>query len=109
MKIKRSLSENISCVSRSESTMSVCSLPGESPRRKFIKNTPILNMPFTYQQIVQKVDVISYPKMILNPTSVKGLINFAMIAPERIVNGTKSRIDHATVNGSPVAGNTDLL
>ena len=32
-----------------------------------------------------------------------------MIAPERIVNGTKSRIDHATVNGSPVAGNTDLL
>ena len=56
MKIKRSLSENISCVSRSESTMSVCSLPGESPRRKFIKNTPILNMPFTYQQIVQKVD-----------------------------------------------------
>lgn len=77
--------------------------------------------------------------MILNPTSVKGLINFAMIVlfsykesefpsydqayplfpascfchtiypPERIVNGTKSRIDHATVNGSPVAGNTDLL
>ena len=47
--------------------------------------------------------------MILNPTSEKGLINFDMIAPERIVNGTKSRIDHATVNGSPVAGNTDLL
>jgi hypothetical protein len=47
--------------------------------------------------------------MILNPTSVKGLINFAMIAPERIVNGTKSRIDHATVNGSPMGGNTDLL
>lgn len=56
MKIKRSLSENTSCVSRSESTMSVRSLPGESPRRKFMKNTPILNMPFTYQQIVQKVD-----------------------------------------------------
>ena len=36
--------------------MSVRSLPGESPRRKFMKNTPILNMPFTYQQIVQKVD-----------------------------------------------------
>ena len=56
MKIKRSLSENTSCVLRSESTMSVRSLPGESPRRKFMKNTPILNMPFTYQQIVQKVD-----------------------------------------------------
>ena len=56
MKIKRSLSENISCVSRSESRMYVCSLPEKSHRRSYMKNTPILNMPFTYQQIVQKVD-----------------------------------------------------
>lgn len=58
MKIKRSLSRKyLVCITGRESydvRNAVC--PENQPCRKFMKNTPILNMPFTYQQIVQKVD-----------------------------------------------------